>query len=479
MARVYLAKHLVTGGMVAIKALKPESYARPSDVRRFIAEARTVSRLGHPHIVRVEEVVEPSQNNAPPYYVMEYLAGIDLKQELQRCSMPLIRVVHIGVQICEALEAMHGAGITHRDLKPANIFLTRQDGQDDYVKVLDFGLAKLDTPESGVKTTSGYLLGTPAYMSPEQASGKPVDHRSDQYSLGIILYQMLTGRRPFEAESFGEYVVKHLTAIPIKPSELSPPSNPLPEEVDHVILRCLEKTPRQRYPNVGALATDLLRLLPRKTILFSAPLKYSRFPISKRHAKKIMVLAAGGGLAAIALYLIMGNSNNNQDAIVEHGQSSIAMNLDSANTRPHARRVSEVRTFHGQVIVKSDPPGAQVFINKITAQPLGITPCQIEIQAHHPQFLILQKSGYQPVKYQLVVNQRDSISVQIPMYPTAKSRSQPLGEQKSRTALLKKKPMKKNMKDHVRGEHRPSKVGIRSSANQEGQSLDHVTMDPF
>jgi serine/threonine protein kinase len=190
--RVYLAKHLVSGSMVAVKVLRPELTIDRSAVRRFIAEARTVSQLGHPGVVRVVDVALPG-DNGPLFFAMEYLAGIDLKREMQSGSMPLLRAVEIGLQICDVLQAVHEAGIIHRDLKPANIYLVRVGERDDVVKILDFGLAKLERPTSdGASTTTGHLVGTPAYMSPEQAGGDRIDRRSDLYSLGVILYEMFT-----------------------------------------------------------------------------------------------------------------------------------------------------------------------------------------------------------------------------------------------------------------------------------------------
>jgi serine/threonine protein kinase len=306
MGRVYLAKHLVSGSFVALKVIRPELTIDRSTVRRFIAEARTVSRIGHPNIVRVLDVAEPS-SGAALYYAMEYLTGIDLRRELQAGSMLLPRAVDIGLQICEALQAVHDAGVIHRDLKPANIFLIAGEDGPDLVKVLDFGLAKLESADSSGSTTSGHLLGTPAYMSPEQAAGDRAGRQSDIYSLGVILYEMFTGRRPFEASSFGGYVVQHLTTAPIAPTAFSPPGVPLPAEVDRILLRCLQKRPSRRYASPADLATDLRQLVPRRTLRPSMAIGPVRGRPSRNRAMKAVALSTAGGLVAVAIYALLGS----------------------------------------------------------------------------------------------------------------------------------------------------------------------------
>jgi serine/threonine protein kinase len=308
MGRVYLAKHLVSGAVVALKVIRPELTISRSTVRRFIAEARTVGRIGHPNIVRVLDVAEPS-SGGPLYYAMEYLTGIDLRRELQAGSMLLPRAVDIGLQICEALQAVHDAGVIHRDLKPANIFLVAGEDGHDLVKVLDFGLAKLESSDSSGSTTSGHLLGTPAYMSPEQAAGDRAGRQSDIYSLGVILYEMFTGRRPFEASSFGGYVVQHLTTAPIAPTAFSPPGVPLPAELDKIVLRCLQKRPARRHASAADLSADLRQLVPRRTLRPSTAVgPVRRRASSQSRMMKAVGLSVAGGLVAVAIYALLGSS---------------------------------------------------------------------------------------------------------------------------------------------------------------------------
>jgi serine/threonine protein kinase len=315
MGRVYLAKHLVSGAVFALKVLRPELTIDRSAVRRFITEARVVSSVGHPNVIRIVDVAEPSSAGGTLYYVMEYLTGIDLKRELETGSMPLPRAVGIGVQICGALQAIHDAGVIHRDLKPGNIFLVNQEGKDDLVKVLDFGLAKLESPEPGTTTTTGRLFGTPAYMSPEQGSGRRVDRSSDIYSLGVILYEMFTGRLPFTGSSFGDYVVHHLTTPPLPPSAFSPSSDPLPDAVDKIILRCLEKHPARRYERAADLANDLRQLLPRRTL---RPSEAFRPILLRPHRTRLKTIAVSvvGGLVAVAIYALMGSSSKTEQPAI-------------------------------------------------------------------------------------------------------------------------------------------------------------------
>lgn len=335
--RVYLAKHLVSGSVVAVKVLRPELTVDRSAVRRFIAEARTVSQLGHPGLVRVVDVVEPSANG-PLFFAMEYLAGIDLRRELQGGSMPLLRAVGIGLQICDVLQAVHEAGIIHRDLKPGNIFLVREGERDDVVKILDFGLAKLERPvgDGAASTTSGHIFGTPAYMSPEQAAGERIDRRSDLYSLGVILYEMFTARRPFEAGSFGGYVVQHVTTRPLRPSELSPPGVPIPEEVDRVVLRCLEKNPSRRQQSAAEVAAELRALLPRRTRQPSRSITAPPLTPVRRRLPAI-VIAVSALVAAGTLTLTLTRGDRQPERAVEPraAQQTGATAPDASSPTPH------------------------------------------------------------------------------------------------------------------------------------------------
>ncbi|MBC7976028.1 MAG: serine/threonine protein kinase, partial [Myxococcales bacterium] len=229
MGRVYVAEHLKLGRRVAIKKLRRELISNPIAVARFFAEARAVNRISHENIVEITDLIEqPGGDNC---IVMELLKGEDLAHRLQRTNtLPLQRALGIAAQTASALAAVHDAGMVHRDLKPDNIFLLDRGGSPDFVKVLDFGVAKLADVHHGGgiamhTTAAGQIVGTPEYMSPEQGRGERVDFRTDLYALGVILYEMVTGHLPFEGTSFGELLMKHISspvALPAPTPGLAP-----------------------------------------------------------------------------------------------------------------------------------------------------------------------------------------------------------------------------------------------------------------
>jgi TolB-like protein/tRNA A-37 threonylcarbamoyl transferase component Bud32/Tfp pilus assembly protein PilF len=263
MGEVYLATDSRLGRDVAVKVLPQHLSDHPELRARFEREARTVSALNHPHICTVHDV---GVHDGQPYLVMERLSGQSLSQVIGRQPMPIARVLELGEQIADALEVAHRAGIVHRDLKPANLFVT--DRGD--AKVLDFGLAKSnstaaddsvtgDTPTVAARllTEVGTTVGTVAYMSPEQARTERVDARSDLFSLGVVLYEMATGRLPFEGKSAAELFAAILKTDPNPPSECNPE---VPAGLEAVILKALEKDPALRYQTAAELRADLLRL---------------------------------------------------------------------------------------------------------------------------------------------------------------------------------------------------------------------------
>ncbi len=263
MGIVYLATHTKLGRRVAIKVLRSEYQDNPQAIRRFFAEARAVNTIAHPNIVEVTDFVErPGEDN---YYVMELLEGSSLAVLIDTGGVPeLERSIGIMQQLADALSAVHAAGIVHRDLKPDNVVLIEKAGKPDFVKLCDFGVAKLT--DSGLdriamqSTSQGAILGTPEYMSPEQASGKPVDARSDIYSFGVMLYELATGRVPFAAPDFGEMVVQLLKVQPIPPTQLPDLPHPLPASLEKLVLECLEQDPARRPPNMETVFERLEKI---------------------------------------------------------------------------------------------------------------------------------------------------------------------------------------------------------------------------
>ena len=251
MGVVYLAEHPVIGKKVAMKAIHPELSKNSDVVSRFVTEAKAVNQIGHEHIVDIADFGNTSDGEF--YFVMEYLQGESLSDRLRReHRLDVASALSITAQIADALNASHEQGIIHRDLKPENIFLCINRGPGrDFVKVLDFGLAKLTLSDQKVshKTRTGSVMGTPYYMSPEQCEGKiEIDHRADIYSLGVLLFEMLTGKVPFGGDGYGEIIVKHVT---MPPPSVRTISEELPEEMDLILYRALAKDRDQRFQTMA------------------------------------------------------------------------------------------------------------------------------------------------------------------------------------------------------------------------------------
>jgi Tol biopolymer transport system component/predicted Ser/Thr protein kinase len=254
MGVVYKARDTHLDRFVAIKVLPPEKVTDAERKRRFVQEAKAASALNHPNIITIHDI---AQEGGVDFIVMEYVAGKTLDRLIPRKGLGLSETLHYAIQATDALAKAHAAGIVHRDLKPSNIMVT----EDGLVKILDFGLAKLTEPvESGesaptvTMTEEGKIVGTVAYMSPEQAAGKKVDARSDIFSFGSVLYEMVTGARAFQGDSSASTLAAVLTKEPKPPSQVV---EGLPRELERVILRCLRKDPARRFQIMADLKVEL------------------------------------------------------------------------------------------------------------------------------------------------------------------------------------------------------------------------------
>ncbi|NOK22026.1 serine/threonine-protein kinase [Corallococcus carmarthensis] len=258
MGKVYRARQLALDKVVVLKVLRHTLLSDERTVARFQREAKAASRLNHPNSISVLDFGQA--DDGALFIAMEYVAGQDLHQILSR-EWPLgeARVVRIALQILSALSDAHGAGVIHRDLKPENIMVEQRRNEPDFVKVLDFGIAKItDSQDEGpALTRAGFVCGTPEYMSPEQARGAVLDHRSDLYAVGVILYQLTTGLLPFESDSAVGFATKHLTEEPPPPTRRRPDARISPG-MERLILRVLSKDPDDRPANAGAFKTELL-----------------------------------------------------------------------------------------------------------------------------------------------------------------------------------------------------------------------------
>jgi serine/threonine-protein kinase len=253
MGAVYLAEHPSIGKKVALKVLHSEFSNNQEIAARFFQEAKAVNDIGHPNIVDIVDfgiLRGGAGREQLVYFIMEHLAGMTLSQVIRsEAPLPAERALAIALQVADALSASHRCGIVHRDLKPDNIMLMQRGRERDFVKLLDFGIAKLTGGNAmgSHRTRAGIIMGTPAYMSPEQCEGRDtVDLRTDVYALGIVMYEMLTGRVPFLGESYGEILVQHLTQPPAPVSQF----RTLPAHVEAVVMKALEKRADMRYPTM-------------------------------------------------------------------------------------------------------------------------------------------------------------------------------------------------------------------------------------
>jgi serine/threonine-protein kinase len=384
MGEVYLAEDLNLGRRVALKLLPAKYTQDPERVRRFEQEARTVSRLSHPNILTIYEIGQfRTESGSAHFMATEFVEGQTLRQHAAKRRLPPDDAIEIAIQISSALTAAHGAGVTHRDIKPENIML-RHDG---YVKVLDFGLAKLtessffrsfdpaitqaETDEaSGAdryatspleaqgNTSPGVILGTLSYMSPEQARGLKVDPRTDIFSLGIVLYEMVAGRPPFEGATTGDMMVAILDRNPPPLARYAPTA---PEELEWIVTKALAKDRDERYQSVKSLMTDLKRLQKRLVFATSSERAgevepgeadtveygYDALQDSGRMAKTTSRLSSGSErlpIDSLAVLPFFTSSNDQNAAYLAEGiPESLIVNLS---------RLSELRVMAWSTVAR-------------------------------------------------------------------------------------------------------------------------------
>jgi serine/threonine-protein kinase len=257
MGAVYRVEHVDLKKEFALKLLIGEISRNPEVATRFEREAEAAARLDHPNIIAVTDFGRTADGLL--FLVMELLRGPSLGKTLaEGGALPVPRALHIMRQVLAALQRAHGAGVVHRDLKPENIVLVEREGERDVVKLLDFGIAKLASPGQGGAgeqlTRAGAIFGTPQYFAPEQAMGEPVDTRADLYSAGVMLYEMLTGQRPFEAQSVVELISMHITREPTPVSALAPH---VPVALADAVARAMAKRRADRFPDASAMWSAL------------------------------------------------------------------------------------------------------------------------------------------------------------------------------------------------------------------------------
>ncbi|MES1209464.1 MAG: serine/threonine-protein kinase [Pseudomonadota bacterium] len=406
MGVVYLAQHPVIGRKVAIKLLHAALARDPDIVSRFFNEARAIHMIAHENIVEILDFGQTTDGQ--PYFIMEHLEGESLSEAVSRGPMPIDQVEAIGVQMCRALGAAHAKGIVHRDLKPHNVQLcTKTDdaGVDGalQVKILDFGVAKiLATPDGAqsVKTRTGSLMGTPLYMSPEQCKGAGVlDHRTDIYSLGVMLFEMIAGRPPFTAEGVGELFAKHMLEEPPSLLQLAPAT---PPHMAAAIMKALSKEPADRFQSMDEFRKALigevkLPALPAQsggrradlgsahasspraaTTLSSASSELDDSAMAPARTRKLAI-AGGAAVAAILLVVLLMPKKHPAApppvaATSPTPEPAPPAPAAAPETAPPAKPASQTVTIR----FEADPPGAHVLDDK-DGKDLGTVPVEVKL----------------------------------------------------------------------------------------------------
>ena len=459
MGAVYLARHPVIGRMAAIKVLRAELTHNKALVTRFINEARAVNALRHPSLIDIIDV--GVMQDGTPYLMMEFLAGENLAAKLGRQTvLPIDEALEVISQIADALQAVHQEQIVHRDLKPENLFLVPEKGTRHgfRVKVLDFGIAKLAGDKiNSPKTQTGTVMGTPAYMSPEQCRGisEAIDHRSDIYSLGVILFHMACGRTPFISEGTGELLAMHMYHPVPSPLSLAPQ---LPPALVSVILKTLEKDPKNRFQTMAELHAALHAIpqgnqprsggelvaiglsptvpqaLATNTTLSSSPRvtldPRERKAARRRRAPAVLAVLTALVAASVAAGLLM---RTREPPVAP---SPVAM--PAPQVIPDAHRAPALAPTRNQaeqvpaevtIEIVSNPARARVFVEGNDGRLLGMTPYTGSFpRSDSPLKLRIEKQGYRVYSQKVPLNESGGVKVTLIKSRPKESPSQESGD---------------------------------------------------
>jgi eukaryotic-like serine/threonine-protein kinase len=404
MGRVFLARHVTLGRPAAIKLLRAEHAQNQNLIQRFFHEARAVNQINHEHIVEIQDFVhEPGPSGRTRVYcVMEMLDGHSLTDVLAQEHLSVARAVDMARQVARALGAAHHVGVVHRDVKPDNLFLVRRGTERDFVKVLDFGVAKLMTPIGDLPLTStveGTIVGTPAYMAPEQANGLGADARTDQYALGCVLHEMLAGQPPFSGNSFGQLVAKVLTEpAPPLPSRTRGQER-IPAALRAVVLRCLAKDSVDRFRDMAALEAALAQALQPP-------------PRRRRGGTLLTACALLLGLLAVGFTVL----RDRRPAPVPQAVALVApgVKVPPAPTPGAVPEAADVPPAMLSLQVRTQPSGAKVE-RADTGEVLGTTPLLTEVpEADGKLLLRLSAPGHLPVVRSVSAQGHVQLEVRLP-----------------------------------------------------------------
>ncbi len=425
MGVVYVAEHVEIEKKVALKVLRDDFSKRPEVVERFRLEARSASKIGNPHIVDVTDFGQLDDGGV--YFTMELLKGESLSDLMRQGVLEVTVAVPIIVQIAKALQAAHDLSIVHRDLKPENVFLVAMEENEHFVKVLDFGIAKISDRDSEGKrlTQTGMIFGTPEYMSPEQAMGKPLDHRVDVYALGCIMYEMFVGTVPFDGDSFMAVLTQHMFE-PVPRIDTMMPETDVPASIQNIVYRAMAKEADNRYADMTELETDLQAAFNDASYEVASPkgdptnrhLKRPDLPpenwsvgtsdtqmdwsgSSESHvagtgSKKGLVIGLSAALVAVVAGVVLYGVfwRDPKPIEVAPAVEKVTDTAAQIEKQPEEKdSASEKDTEPAEVVppvaeklavnVNSTPPGAVVFIGDL-GQVCSETPCELTLEVGKP-----------------------------------------------------------------------------------------------
>ncbi|MBI2895664.1 MAG: serine/threonine protein kinase [Deltaproteobacteria bacterium] len=428
MGVVYTATHAKLGKRMALKILRSEMSQDADLVSRFTQEARAASAIGSEHITDVTDFGDLPDGST--YFVMEYLEGVPLSGAMKKTGpIDPAKAVHIMAQICKALGAAHAGGIVHRDLKPDNVFLIRRGDRDDFVKILDFGIAKVGGAV-GPRTRSGMIFGTPHYMSPEQAAGNLVDPRADIYAAGVILFQMLTGQVPFDADSFMGILTKHMFEDAPRMDSVRP-DEARPLELEAIVSKAMAKRPEDRFQTMEEFRRALLTAVPGAASALGTsppiPLRIAggarpsddagtsngdTVPsgIIVRPARRVgLFVAIGMGVAALAVGVVILANRPTAAPVLPPPAPVPALPPRVAPLQPPTTELPAPPVRSVKVRIESSPTDAEVFEAAETA--IGRTPLEIDRPSGTARTLTLRASDHDPMQIQVSPDSEDTVSV--------------------------------------------------------------------